>query len=74
MKKMRIKWGNVIMLGIAVICIALILKDTYMLTIYSYISGKTIGLTFKETMKLHPLELERMVEMYINLEKLKGGK
>lgn len=46
MKKMRIKWGNVIILGIAVICIALILKDTYMLTIYSYISGKTIGLTW----------------------------
>ena len=42
----RIKWKNMALLIILIVCSSVILKDVYMLTIYSSITGKLMGLSF----------------------------
>ena len=42
----RIKWGNVIKAIGFVFCIGMILYDTYMLTIGSWINGEMVGFTW----------------------------
>ena len=42
----RIKWKNMALLIILIVCSSVILKDVYMLTIYSSITGKSMGLSF----------------------------
>lgn len=42
----KIKWKNMALLIILMVCISVILKDMYMLTIYSSITGKLMGLSF----------------------------
>lgn len=42
----RIKWKNMALLIILIVCSSVILKDMYMLTIYSSITGKLMGLSF----------------------------
>ena len=42
----RIKWKNMALLIILILCSSVILKDVYMLTIYSSITGKLMGLSF----------------------------
>lgn len=42
----RIKWKNMALLIILILCSSVILKDMYMLTIYSSITGKLMGLSF----------------------------
>lgn len=42
----KIKWVNVIKLLIFLFCIGVIAKDFYMLTIYSWITGKYCGYTW----------------------------
>ena len=42
----RIKWKNMTLLIILIVCSSVILKDMYMLTIYSSITGKLMGLSF----------------------------
>lgn len=42
----RIKWKNMALLIILILCSSVILKDVYILTIYSSITGKLMGLSF----------------------------
>ena len=42
----KIKWKNMALLIILILCSSVILKDMYMLTIYSSITGKLMGLSF----------------------------
>lgn len=42
----RIKWKNMSLLIILILCSSVILKDVYILTIYSSITGKLMGLSF----------------------------
>lgn len=42
----KIKWKNMALLIILIMCSSVILKDVYMLTIYSSITGKLMGLSF----------------------------
>lgn len=39
MKRVKIKWSNVIKLILFVFCVYMILHDLYMITIHSYIAG-----------------------------------
>lgn len=48
MKKRRkkIRWGNVIKAIALLICIGVIVKDIYMLTLYSFITGNYVGFSW----------------------------
>lgn len=46
MKKRKIKWGNVIKAIILLICLAVLIKDIYMLTLHSFITGEYVGFSY----------------------------
>ena len=46
MKIKKIKWGNLLKLIVFVFCIGVIIHDFYMLTLYSFITGKYVGWTW----------------------------
>lgn len=45
-KRLKIKWRNVALLGVLLICAGIVLHDLFMLTIYGWITGKMIGWTW----------------------------
>lgn len=45
-KNLKIKWENVALLGVLLICIYLVLHDLFMVTIYTWISGNIYGWTW----------------------------
>ncbi|MBQ7307317.1 MAG: hypothetical protein IJW82_02210 [Clostridia bacterium] len=45
-KKLKIKWKNVSLAVILLMCIGLILHDIFMITIYSWITGNLYGWTW----------------------------
>lgn len=45
-KKFKIKWKNVSLAVILLMCIGLILHDIFMITIYSWITGNLYGWTW----------------------------
>lgn len=45
-KKLKIKWNNVALLIILLVCGGVVIHDLYMLTIYSWITGKMVGWTW----------------------------
>lgn len=46
MKKLKIKWWNVLKALLFIFCVGMILHDFYMLTIYSFVSNKLCSLTW----------------------------
>lgn len=46
MKRLKIKWINVIKLILFIFCISMILHDMYMLTLYSWFTGNSCGFTW----------------------------
>ena len=42
-KKIKIKWKNIALLGVLLLCAYIVAHDLFMLTIYSWITGKYIG-------------------------------
>lgn len=45
-KKLKIKWKNVALFGILLICGYVVIHDLFMLTIYSWITGQYVGWTW----------------------------
>lgn len=45
-KKIKIKWLNVALVVVFLMCLYVILHDMFMLTIYSWITGKMVGWTW----------------------------
>lgn len=45
-KKIKIKWKNIALLGSLLLCAYIVAHDLFMLTIYSWITGKCIGWTW----------------------------
>lgn len=45
-KRLKIKWRNVGLLGVLLICAYIVGHDLFMLTIYSWITGQMIGWTW----------------------------
>lgn len=45
-KNLKIKWENVALLGVLLICTYLVLHDLFMVTIYTWISGNIYGWTW----------------------------
>lgn len=45
-KKIKIKWKNIALLGVLLLCAYIVAHDLFMLTIYSWITGKYIGWTW----------------------------
>lgn len=45
-KRLKIKWKNVALLLVLIICASVIIHDTFMVTIYSWITGRLVGWTW----------------------------
>lgn len=45
-KRLKIKWRNVALLGVLLLCAYIVGHDMFMLTIYSWITGKMLGWTW----------------------------
>ncbi len=45
-KRLKIKWKNIALLLILLVCAGLVIHDVYMLTIYSWITGRMAGWTW----------------------------
>ncbi len=45
-KKIKIKWGNIGLLALLLLCASVVIHDLFMLTIYSWISGNMYGWTW----------------------------
>lgn len=45
-KKIKIKWGNIGLLALLLLCASIVIHDLFMLTIYSWISGNMYGWTW----------------------------
>lgn len=45
-KKLKIKWGNIALLGVLLLCAYIVIHDMFMLTIYSWITGQMLGWTW----------------------------
>ncbi len=45
-KRLKIKWKNIALLIILLVCGAVVIHDLYMLTIYSWITGKMASWTW----------------------------
>ena len=45
-KRLKIKWKNIALLLILLVCAGLVIHDVYMLTIYSWITGRIAGWTW----------------------------
>lgn len=45
-KKLKIKWNNIALLGVLLLCAYIVIHDLFMLTIYSWITGQMLGWTW----------------------------
>lgn len=45
-KRLKIKWNNIALLLILLVCAGVVIHDVYMLTIYSWITGRMAGWTW----------------------------
>lgn len=45
-KRLKIKWRNVALLGVLLLCAGIVLHDLFMLTIYGWITGNMYGWTW----------------------------
>lgn len=45
-KRLKIKWNNIALLLILLVCALVVIHDVYMLTIYSWITGRMAGWTW----------------------------
>lgn len=45
-KRLKIKWRNVALLGVLLLCVYIVGHDMFMLTIYSWITGEMLGWTW----------------------------
>lgn len=45
-KKKKIKWKNIILLVILLLCVYIVIHDLFMLTIYSWITSNLVGWTW----------------------------
>ena len=45
-KKLKIKWENVALIIVLLICASIVFHDVFMLTIYSWITGNMYGWTW----------------------------
>lgn len=45
-KRLKIKWNNIALLGVLLLCAYIVIHDLFMLTIYSWITGQMLGWTW----------------------------
>lgn len=45
-KRLKIKWRNIALLGVLLLCAYIVGHDMFMLTIYSWITGEMLGWTW----------------------------
>lgn len=45
-KRLKIKWNNIALLGVLLLCAYIVIHDLFMLTIYSWITGHMLGWTW----------------------------